>query len=217
MTTDSNNGGVRFVEDVFGEAVDTLDRLRDLKPREPTIHVPTREERRQAEIEADEQERRLETQARRQREREMADAVELQAAEQEVESEEQWNAWLRGHLAAERTALLEALGAEFTDAVNKLRAEFGEQISEVRKQVEAERAVRRRDRERALERLKGVRSAHAEKVAALEAKVTAQERAIGLLEIRLHKTRTETARRAETEEAVAVMMRALYEELMLRR
>ena len=38
--------------------------------------------------------------------------------------------------------------------------------------------------------------------------------ALEAFEIKLHKTRTETARRAETEEAVAVMLRTLYERML---
>jgi hypothetical protein len=215
--SDTNNNAPRYADDVIAEAQDTVARLSGVVPREREIHVPTREERRQAEIEADEQERRRETHRMRQSERAAADAAELAAVEAQVEHEAGWETWLATRLAAERTALLEALADEFTDAVSKLREEFGEQISAVRKQVEAERVARRQDRTRALERFKAMRAAHAEKVAALTAKVDAQQRAIGLLEIRLHKTKTETMRRAETEEAVAVMLRALYEEMMLRR
>jgi hypothetical protein len=204
--------------DVFDQAAATLDRLRDLKPpSEVPLHVPDALERWKRDAEASERAREQGRRELRQQEREAADAAELAAAEAVVEHEAGWEEWLSTRLAAERTALLEALGDEFSDAVAKLREEFGEQISKVQKQVEAERAARRRDRERALERLKGVRAAHAEKVAALQAQIDAQQRAIGLLEVRLHKTKTETARRAETEAAVAVMLRALYEEMMLRR
>jgi hypothetical protein len=67
-----------------------------------------------------------------------------------------------------------------------------------------------------IERLKGMSQVHAEKVAALTAKIDAQQRTISLMEVKLHKTKTETARRAETEEAVAVMLRALYERMLER-
>jgi hypothetical protein len=215
--SDTNNNAPRYADDVIAEAEDTVARLSGLVPRERIVHVPDAMERWKADAEASDRAHEQGKRELRQREAAAADAAELAAVEAGVEHEAGWEEWLATRLAAERTALLEALADEFSDAVTKLREEFGEQISAVRKLVEAERAARRQDRTRALERLKGVRAANAEKVAALTAKVDAQQRAIGLLEIRLHKTKTEAARRAETEEAVAVMLRALYEELMLRR
>jgi hypothetical protein len=203
--------------DIFADAVDTLDRLRDFQVREPTIHVPSREERRQAEIEADEQERRLETQARREHEREIADAAELAAAEAEVESEDQWNAWLRSHLAVERTALLEALADEFTDAVGKLRAEFEEQISEVRKQVERERIGRRHTRDALHEKIQGMTQSHAREVAILKERVASLQREVDSLRTQQGERDKQAAQNSETQQSIAAMTRYIFEECLLRR
>jgi hypothetical protein len=217
MTNNTTNGGVRYAEDILDEAKWNVDRLRDLQPREVPIHVPGPLERWKTDADTGDRARRIADRELREQECKLADAVELQQAEAEAQHDEQWNGWLDARLAAERATVLEILAEVVGKAVADLREEFEGKLSAAARELETERADRRRDRDRALERLKGMSQVHAEKVAALTAKIDAQQRAITLLEIKLHKTRTETARRAETEEAVAVMMRALYEEMMLRR
>jgi len=144
----------------------------------------------------------------------IADAAELQAAEQEAEREAGWEDWLSTRLTAERERILEIVTEATGKAIADVRTEIEGKV--VTRELDQERAARQRDRSRAFERLKSQRQAHAERVAALETKIDTQHRAIGLLEIKLHKTRTETARRAETEEATAVMMRSLYERMLER-
>jgi hypothetical protein len=212
-----NNSGGRFAEDVLDEAADTLYRLRDFQVREPPIHVPTREERRQAEVEADEEERRLENHRMRQREREAADAAELAAAEQEVEHEEQWDGWIRRHLDAERQTIVDIMGEVVAQLRDETEKKFGGRIFELTKQVEQERAARRRDRDAARERARSMQQAYREKIETLRAMLDAMQRSVDLLEIRQRESKAEHARRVEREENTAVMMRALYEEMMLRR
>jgi hypothetical protein len=204
-------------DNILDQAEDTLYRLRDLTPREVLIHIPTREERRQAEIEADERAREQGKRELREQEAAAADAVELAAAEAEVEHEAGWEEWLATRLAAERQTILDIMAEVVGEAMGTLREEFGTKAAELTRQAEAERNARRRERDAARERVKTMQATYAEKIRTLQAQLDAQQRAIGLLEVRLHKTKTETARHAETEAAVAVMLRSLYEEMLLRR
>jgi hypothetical protein len=198
-------------------AIETLDRLRDLQVRPREIHVPTAEERWRADAEASDRAREEGRAELRQREAAADEAVELQAAEAQVEHEDQWNGWLTAALAVERDTVLAIVAEVIGKAVGEVRSEVEAKMTTLTRDLEVERAARRQDRVRALDRLKAVRQASAEKIAALTAKVDAQQRAIGLLEVRLHKTKTETARHAERDAELAVMVRAVFEELMLRR
>jgi hypothetical protein len=217
MTNSNTNGGIRCAEDVIEEAVDTLDRLRDLAPRPREIHVPDAMERWKAD--AKKADAALEQAAveRQQQAAEIAGAAELQAAEQEAEHDAGWQAWLTAGLAAERENVL-AIVAEVTGmAIGEVREEYDGKVAELTKGLEQERAARRRDRDRAAERVQALEQDYAGKIAVLTAKVDAQQRALDLLEIRSRESEVEHERRIEREEAAACMLRALYEELMLRR
>ena len=167
--------------DIIADAADTLDRLRDLKPREVSIHVPGPLERWRADAEASERAREQAQRELRRSEREMADAVEERQAEQEADELERFEAYLQERLARERTALLEALADEFSAAVGKLRAEFEEQISEVRKQVERERTGRRHTRDATHERIQGMTQSHDREVAVLKERITSLQREVDSL------------------------------------
>jgi hypothetical protein len=204
-------------DDILDEAQDTVDRLRDFQVREPTIHIPTREERRQAEIEADEEERRREALQMRQQEREAADAAEVAAVEAQVEHEAGWEEWLATRLAAERTALLEALADEFTAAVTKLRAEFEEQISGVQKQVERERTARQHTRDATHERIQGMTQSHDREVAVLKERITSLQREVDSLREQQGERDKQAAQNNETQQSIAAMTRYIFEECLLRR
>jgi hypothetical protein len=204
--------------DILDEAAATLDRLRDLKPpSEVPIHVPTAMERWKADAEASERAREQADREFEQRQAEAVDATELAAAEQEAESEAGWDEWLRGHLAVERQTILDIMAEVVGEAMGTLRKEFGTKVAELTRQAEAERDTRRRERDAARSRVKAMQATYAEKIATLQAQIDAQRRAFELLEIRQRESKADHARRVEREESAAVMMRALYEEFMLRR
>jgi hypothetical protein len=217
MTNDTTNGGVRFAEDVIDEAVDTIDRLRDLKVRERTVEIPDAMTRwrRSAEKDAIEIERAAVEQ--QQRNAGIAGIAELEAAEVEAEFDQSWNAWLDARLANERSLVLEVMGEVVGKAVADLHEEYDGKVATLTHEIEQERTARQRDRERALQRLKDMRAAHAEMVETLRAELRAQQRALDLLQIRSRESEVEHERRVEREEAAAFMMRALFEEMMLRR
>jgi hypothetical protein len=217
MTSTNNNGGVRFVEDVMDEAQDTIARLRDLKPREHIVEIPDKMElwrRSAAEIERAHEQATLEQQ---QRDAEIAGAVELQAAEAEAESDQQWNAWVDGKLAGEREMILQIMGEVVAKAMVEVREESETKVTAITKQLDQERAARRRDRDHAREQAKAAKAAHAQDLETLRAELRGQQRALELMEIRSRETKAEAERRIGREEMVVSMARMMFEEFLLRR
>jgi hypothetical protein len=218
MTSTGNDSGIRYAEDVIDEAVDTLDRLRDLQPGAvPPIHIPDGMERWKADAAKAAREREQAEQERQQQDAEIAGTMELAAAEAEAESDASWEEWLSTRLAAERATVLGILAEVVGTAVAELRAECEASVNAFTRELELERAARRRDRDRAAERVQALEQDYAGKVAVLTAKVDAQQRALELSENRQVESEVEHERRLEREEAAAAMLRALFEEMMLRR
>jgi hypothetical protein len=217
MTNTNTNGGGRFAEDVIEEAASTIDRLRDLQPGEHTVEIPDAMTRWRRSAEASAFAHEKAEQERQQRDAEIAGAVELQQAEVEAEADAGWEAWIVARLAAERVVVLDILAEVVGKAVVEMRDEFETKVATLTRELDEERAARQHDRDRAHERLKGQRAAHAEKIAVLETRIAAQQRALDLLEIRSRESEVEHERRTEREENAAAMVRMVYEEFMLRR
>jgi hypothetical protein len=126
---------------IFDTAVDTLDRLRDLTPREVPIHVPDGLERWRKSAQEAERVREEGLRELRQQQQEMTDATELAAAERQVEHEESWDNWLQSHLSTERAVVLDIMGEVVGRAVAELREEYDAKVAALTRQVDAERAA----------------------------------------------------------------------------
>jgi hypothetical protein len=196
----------------YNDAVDTIDRLRGLEPREVPLHIPGPLERWKADAEVDEAARRRADRELQQQKAEMADAVEIQQAEQQAQAETDWDT----RFAQERAITLDIVGEVIGKVAADLRSEHDAKVAELTRLLEHERAARERDRDLGLERIKNQRMAHREKVTALEARVEAQQRELAVLGIKLHRTKAEAARRLEAEEVLTAMLRAVYERLLER-
>jgi hypothetical protein len=216
MTNDTNNGGPRFVEDVVDAALDTIDRLRDLVPREVPIHVPDAMERWKADADARDRARRAEDDRDREHQAERARARAEQTEVQQAEVEAGWAEWIDGRLTEEREKILEIVAEVVGQTALKLRDEAESKVTTLTRRFEQERTVLRHARDRARERAKSMQQAYAEKVATLQAQINAQQRAIDLLEIRLREHKERAAWNAETSEGLVTMMRELYERALYR-